>query len=334
MNGDATPGDLANTPQEFDAPVATGTFLTGAPEGIGEVPYEEFPEEEPLDTGAGSDADSAAEFRRILGRFATGVTIVTTEAGDQVHGMTASAFMSVSLRPPLVVVSVDKRARMHELLHVQKTYGISVLGQDQRELSDQFAGRAKDHSAGAHFEVIRDTPLVGGAIAHLVARVTRTYWGGDHSLFLGQVEYARWGEGRPLVFHAGQYEELGLASAPLFRSLSADVQRTIVDRGTEWKYAAGQTVVGEDEPGEVLYVILDGRARVVRDGRVVKELSAGDFFGEVAVFDGRPRSADVVAETPLRCLAIPREELRNVLAGHAQLAWEMLVAMAGAIRGD
>src|SRR5436189_2763541 len=157
MSADAT-GSPDAGPQEFDATLGEA-FVTGGPEGIGETLYEDVPEEESLDTGG--EGDPAGEFRRILGRFATGVTIITTEAGggEQVHGMTANAFMSVSLRPPLVVVSVDKRARMHALLHVGKTYGVSVLGRDQRELSDRFAGRAKDHEPGATFEVIRETPL-------------------------------------------------------------------------------------------------------------------------------------------------------------------------------
>ncbi len=156
------------------------------------------------------DADAALEFRRTLGRFATGVTIVTTAVGDEVHGMTANAFMSVSLDPPLVVVSVDKRTRMHGLLDVGKTYGVSVLADHQAELSDHFAGRGgADHGRPPHsFQVIRDTPVVEGAIAHLVARVVREYWGGDHTLFLGEVEYTRWGEGRPLLFVAGRYERI------------------------------------------------------------------------------------------------------------------------------
>lgn len=153
------------------------------------------------------DVDAAVEFRKTLGRFATGVTVVTTAVGDEVHGMTANAFMSVSLDPPLVVVSVDKQTRMHALLDVGKTYGVSVLADHQADLSDHFAGRARD--AVPHtFELIRETPVVEGAIAHMVARVVEKYWGGDHTLFLGEVEYTRWGEGRPLLFVGGRYERI------------------------------------------------------------------------------------------------------------------------------
>ncbi len=317
-------------PHEFEFPA-----VTGGPEGIGETfDDEELPGEAPIDLGAAPEADISMELRRILGRFATGVTIVTTRVGEQVHGMTANAFMSVSLQPPLVMVSVDKRARMHSLLHVGKTYGVSVLGAHQDRLSDLFAGRSGDKPGDATFALVRETPLLEEAIVHVVARVVRTYWGGDHALFLGQVEYARYGEGRPLLFHQGQYEELGVAGAPIFSSLSAETRAFVTERGEERTFAPGEAVVTEGEPGDVLYVILEGQANVVRGGRVVKPLSSGDFFGEVSVFDGRPRTASIVAESELHCLAIPRDVVRGVVESHPIVAWEMLVSMAGAIRGD
>lgn len=153
------------------------------------------------------EADPAVAFRKALGQFATGVTIVTTAVEAEVHGMTANAFMSVSLDPPLVVVAVDKKTRMHGFLEESGRYGVSVLGDHQAELSDHFAGRAR-REVPVEFTWIRQTPVVEGAIAHLVARVVRQYWGGDHSLFLGEVEYFRWGTGRPLLFLNGRYERL------------------------------------------------------------------------------------------------------------------------------
>ena len=322
-------GPAPAKPHEFEFPA-----VTGMPEGIGETFDDEEAPPEIIDVGAESEADISMELRRILGRFATGVTIVTTKVGDQVHGMTANAFMSVSLQPPLVVVSVDRRSRMHGLLHVGKTYGVSVLGAHQDRLSDLFAGRSGDKPGDAKFALVRETPLLEEAIVHVVARVVRTYWGGDHALFLGQVEYARYGEGRPLLFHGGQYEQLGVAGAPIFSSLSEEARAFVTERGTERTFAPGEAVVHEGEAGYVLFVILEGTAHVVRGGRVVKPLSAGDFFGEVAVFDGRPRTADVVAETQLQVLAIPRDVVQEVVQSHPSVAWEMLASMAGAIRGD
>ena len=141
--------------------------------------------------------------------FATGVTVITTLKGEQVHGMTANAFMSVSLEPPLVLISVDRGTKMCGMLHEGSHYGVSVLCETQAKLSDRFAGRPCDDCPAPRFDLVRETPLVDGALAHFVARVERSYWGGDHSLFLGRVEYARTGSGTPLLFHGGRYERLG-----------------------------------------------------------------------------------------------------------------------------
>src|SRR5215831_20562820 len=100
-----------------------------------------------METGSGAGSDPSVEFRRTLGMFATGVTVITTRAGDQVHGMTANAFMSVSLRPPLILVSVDRRARMNALLREGVRFGVSVLEERQGALSDHFAGRVRDEDA-------------------------------------------------------------------------------------------------------------------------------------------------------------------------------------------
>ena len=265
--------------------------------------------------------------------FATGVTIITTQAGDQVHGMTANAFMSVSLQPPLVLISVDKRAKMNALLHEGVRFGVNVLADDQRELSDHFAGRAGDRASEARFTVIHDTPLVDGALAHLVARAERSYWGGDHSLFLGRVEYARYGSGTPLLFHGGQYEQL-LSKAPVFSTLSPELLEPILASGVERAFQAGETIVRQGEPGDDLFVILDGRVRVERGGRVVESLGQGEFFGEVAVLDGRARSADVVADTAVRALRLSREVVRDALEREPRAAWAMLQVLAARLRGD
>jgi flavin reductase (DIM6/NTAB) family NADH-FMN oxidoreductase RutF len=196
---------MSDHPHEFALP-APGNAVVGAPE-VGDSPFEEVPEE-PIEIDGEDGEDPALAFRRTLGMFATGVTIITTRAGGEVHGMTANAFMSVSLRPPLVLVSIDKRAKMNALLREGVRFGVSVLSEEQRDLSDRFAGRAAADAPEARFQEVRGTPLVEGALAALVARTERSYWGGDHSLFLGRVEYARYGRGSPLLFHGGKYERL------------------------------------------------------------------------------------------------------------------------------
>jgi flavin reductase (DIM6/NTAB) family NADH-FMN oxidoreductase RutF len=314
-------------PREFDLPL--GGFFASAPEGIGQGFLDEIPPEEAMDIEA--DRDPIIEFRRTLGMFPTGVTIITTQVGEQVHGMTANALMSVSLRPPLVLISVDRRARMHGLLHEGRRYGISVLGDEQEALSDHFAGRADGEAPEPRFHVVRETPLVEGAVAHLVARVVRSYWGGDHSLFLGHVEYARYAEGRPLLFHGGRYEHL-LADAPVFGALPPDQLERLLAAGKERAYEAGETIVRTAEPGSELYVVLEGRVRIDRGGRTLATFGPGDIVGEVAVLDGRPRSADIVAEDRVRCLTVSRGALRAAVEAEPQVAWELLGVMASRLR--
>jgi len=320
-------GDRA--PVEFDLPVHGGF----APVGIGETEPSDIPDAEELEIAGEPGQDPVAAFRKTLGMFATGVTVVTTQADDQVHGMTANAFMSVSLRPPLVTISVDRRAKMHALLHEGRRYGISVLADEQRGLSDRFAGRAVEDAEEVEFDLVHDTPLVRGALAHLVARVVRSYWGGDHSLFLGQVEYARYGEGRPLLFHGGRYEHL-LQRSPMLSILPPEILDAIMAAGEERSYEPDRTVVREGEPGDELYVILEGEARIERGGNVLATFGPGEFFGEIAVLDGRPRSADVVAATTLRCLTVSRDVLRHALETAPEAAWAMLQILAGRLRDD
>ena len=206
MHGMPTP------PSEFDLPLS-GTAVWAGPEGIGDSRFDDVPVPAAVELPPELGDDPRIALRRTLGMFATGVTVITTREGGQVHGMTANAFMSVSLEPPLVLISVDRRTKMCRLLHEGRTYGVSVLCETQSELSDRFAGRANPAAPEPRFEIIHDTPLVEGALAHFVANVTRSYWGGDHSLFLGRVEYARYSEGgTPLLFHGGRYERLGTTS--------------------------------------------------------------------------------------------------------------------------
>jgi flavin reductase (DIM6/NTAB) family NADH-FMN oxidoreductase RutF len=314
-------------PVEFDLPVHGGF----APVGIGETDPTDIPDAEELEIAGEPGQDPVAAFRKTLGMFATGVTVVTTHADDQVHGMTANAFMSVSLRPPLVTISVDRRARMHALLHEGRRYGISVLADEQRTLSDRFAGRAAEDAGEVEFDLVHETPLVHGALAHIVARVVRSYWGGDHSLFLGQVEYARYGEGRPLLFHGGRYEHL-LADAPMLSTLPPEILDAIMAAGEERSYGPEDSVVREGDPGDELFVILEGEARIERGGNVLATFGPGEFFGEIAVLDGRPRSADVVAASRLRCLTVSRVVLREALEREPKAAWAMLQVLAGRLR--
>src|SRR2546423_8599818 len=143
-------------PREFDVSVH-GIAIGGAMEGIGESFFDAPAAPELLETAGGPDTDPALEFRRTLGMFATGVTVITTRVAEQVHGMTANAFMSVSLRPPLILISVDRRATMNALLREGVRYGVSVLEEHQTALSDRFAGRERAGTPEPRFEIVHDT---------------------------------------------------------------------------------------------------------------------------------------------------------------------------------
>ena len=134
------------------------------------------------------------------------------------------------------------------MLHEGTRFGVSVLEAKQTGLSDRFAGRLADDPPEATFEVVHETPLVEGALAHLVARVVRSYWGGDHSLFLGQVEFARYGAGRPLLFHGGRYERL-IEDPRTLSLLPRELLDPILALGEEREYADGEPIMQIGEAG-------------------------------------------------------------------------------------
>jgi flavin reductase (DIM6/NTAB) family NADH-FMN oxidoreductase RutF len=146
-------------------------------------------------------------FRSVLSRFASGITVITTEHENQTHGMTVNAFVSVSLDPPLVLVAVDNRTHMQELLPKSGRYGVSILAEGQEELSNHFAGRAIQ---GLHIPFVtkHGMQVIDGAVAHLVASVAQVVPAGDHTLYLGRVEYLDWRDEKPLLFYSGKYHWL------------------------------------------------------------------------------------------------------------------------------
>jgi flavin reductase (DIM6/NTAB) family NADH-FMN oxidoreductase RutF len=162
---------------------------------------------------------NSSDFRRAMGCFATGVTIITVdldgEADGEVHGMTANAFASVSLDPPLVLVCVDKRAITHTHLHEKKRFGINVLGEDQRTISEYYANPERTHDraeseAGARFDrTAHGTPMLDGALAYLECRLDSARDAGDHTIFIAEVEEVVVREGAPLLFYRGRYRRVG-----------------------------------------------------------------------------------------------------------------------------
>jgi flavin reductase (DIM6/NTAB) family NADH-FMN oxidoreductase RutF len=160
-------------------------------------------------------SDPKQEFRNALGRFASGITVMTVvkEDGAGVHGMTANAFASVSLVPPQVLVCVGEKARAVELLRAAGRFGVTVLREGQQSLSDYFAYGPQDPAEGERLGVRfrrsrRDTPLLEGGLATLDCKVVAAHLSGDHTVFIGEVEEMTWTEGNPLLYFEGKYRKL------------------------------------------------------------------------------------------------------------------------------
>lgn len=163
------------------------------------------------------------ELRNCLGHFATGVTVITCNGADgRPHGATVNAFTAVSLDPPLVLVSLDRRSRLCGLVEKEnRPVTVNVLESAQRELALHFAGRPNqdvtwlpDSACGA--------PQLAGALAHISCTPWRTYDGGDHVLYLGEVQEFLIHTGAPLLFHTGRFHHLGDDHEPALWGDSAD----------------------------------------------------------------------------------------------------------------
>ena len=162
---------------------------------------------------------SPLEFRKAMGCFATGVTIVTVDLDGEVHGMTANAFASVSLDPLLILVCVDHTARTHAHLHAKKRFGINILSADQQAISEYYAWAVRTDSlanqraeaeAGARFDrTVKGTPILRGALAYLECRLKSAQDAGDHTIFIAEVEQVVVREGEPLLFFRGKYRNIG-----------------------------------------------------------------------------------------------------------------------------
>jgi 3-hydroxy-9,10-secoandrosta-1,3,5(10)-triene-9,17-dione monooxygenase reductase component len=146
------------------------------------------------------------EFRKVLGHFAAGVTVVTTTGADRApYGLTATAFTSVSLDPPLVLVCVDKKSETYPHLS-SGVFAVNFLASDQQDVSQRFATSGGDKFNGVDFR--RGTlgvPLLPGTIGHLECRIVHIYDGGDHTIYVGEVDTAAAGAGAPLLYFRGAY---------------------------------------------------------------------------------------------------------------------------------
>jgi flavin reductase ActVB len=150
------------------------------------------------------------EFRSALSRFASGVTVVTTkdEAG-KLHGITVSAFSSVSLDPPLVLVCIERSAGSHQVFQQSGVFVVNILSSEQRDLSERFASQIPERFEGVGMTLnIDGIPVLSNCLANLECRVKLTADGGDHSVFIGEVESSTVREGDPLIYFRGDYRNL------------------------------------------------------------------------------------------------------------------------------
>jgi flavin reductase (DIM6/NTAB) family NADH-FMN oxidoreductase RutF len=150
------------------------------------------------------------DFRHVLGQFASGVTIITTcDADGRPTGLTASAFTSLSLDPPLILVCVDHKSQSYPSLRERGCFAVNVLCTEQEAVSRRFASSRLDKFDGvAHSTNERGVPLIDGALAQLECTVKAMHVEGDHTIFVGLVDRARVGKGEPLLYFRGHYDRL------------------------------------------------------------------------------------------------------------------------------
>jgi len=153
---------------------------------------------------------SAEEFRRACGRFATGVTIASVlDESGMPHGLTVSSFCSVSLDPPLVLICLGRETASLETFRNAKHFGINVLAQDQRGLSERFARKGHDRFDGLEWTSGETgVPLLAGAIAQMECEVVQRIPAGDHDIFVGEIVNARVHKGEPLIHFSSRYSKL------------------------------------------------------------------------------------------------------------------------------
>lgn len=166
------------------------------------------------------DLVTSDEFRAALGRFATGVTVITVEtANREIHGMTASAFCSVSLRPPLVLVCVDRLAETYLHLHERHQFGVSILREEQEALSEFFADPERNPDAayrlGIKYHPMKSgIPVLDNALGNLDCSVVSAHEAGDHTIFVGAVREVIVDEGAPLLYFRGRYRMCAVPQEP------------------------------------------------------------------------------------------------------------------------
>ncbi len=151
-----------------------------------------------------------AEFRRIMGHFASGVTVVTVCREGFCHGITVSSFCSLSLEPPLVLICIDRRYASHEMIQQAGVFAVNILAEGGESLSRHFASREPDKFAKVAYTLGQSgAPLLTDALATIECQLVDQFPGGDHSIFVGEIiTGAVQDDGRPLLYFRSGYHQL------------------------------------------------------------------------------------------------------------------------------
>lgn len=150
----------------------------------------------------GTDLDPR-DLRKAFGKFATGVTVITSKNGSQLHGMTANSFTSVSIEPPILLVCVSNRAKSLNVIKEGGVFGVSVLASDQQSVSDHFAGNPVFEEVT--FASLGGIPTIKGAIAQFACSLMDAHAAGDHTIFVGEIKGYAHCDGEPLLLHDGRF---------------------------------------------------------------------------------------------------------------------------------
>lgn len=169
--------------------------------------------DDPFRSSVASDSTSVIDsdlFRAVLGRFASGITVITThDANGTPHGMTVSAFSSLSLDPPLVLVCIANEATMAPVIATAESFAVNVLSAGQEAISRRFAGKVDDRFAGVGYVTGQlGDPVLDEVLASLQCRIVARHPAGDHMIVVGHVEDAAAHEGKPLLYYRGGYAVL------------------------------------------------------------------------------------------------------------------------------
>lgn len=153
---------------------------------------------------------SSADFRSALSRFASGVTVVTTkDATEKPFGITVSAFCSVSLDPPLVLICIEKTTGSHHAFEESGRFTVNILASNEPAVSDHFASLIEDKFAGVDHAVDEHgIPILQGSLATLQCKLFKVLDGGDHSIFIGEVEHVIVRDADPLIYYKGGYRHI------------------------------------------------------------------------------------------------------------------------------